>query len=81
MTLELILQWLIPLLSGSAGILTSLIVFVKRIAKLNNTLHKEIDNNKKIKNQYEQLQKSVSNIEAKVNHLVEAANGKQESKE
>ena len=71
MTLEQILALVTPLVSGVFGITMALAVFVSRVKKLVRLVKKQKLDNEEITAELQNTRKQLSDLNAKINYLVE----------
>lgn len=71
MTLEQILALVTPLVSGVFGITMALAIFVSRIKKLVNIVKKQKLDNDEIAAELQNTRQQLSDLNAKINYLVE----------
>lgn len=71
MTLEQILALVTPLVSGVFGITMALAVFVSRIKKLVRLVKKQKLDNEEITAELQNTRQQLSDLNAKINYLVE----------
>ena len=71
MTLEQILALVTPLVSGVFGITMALAIFVSRIKKLVRLVRKQKLDNEEITAELQNTRQQLSDLNAKINYLVE----------